>query len=137
MSFRTVPIGIAYIDLGDQVKNFISVPSCRYLPIFFCTGIFASIEAIRSNTVVVQQFPDQVGEVSGRIQSYTSAAMLGAPWLAAVVIPHVSLPLLLIGDGVLGFIALALVAGRFRALAGRATGGADDAVIARPPQTPA
>ena len=130
-------IAACFVLLGLAFLLPLSLATYAAGAIFFCTGIFASIEAIRSNTVVVQQFPDQVGEVSGTIQSYTSAAMLAAPWLAAAVIPHVSLPLLLIGDGVLGFIALALVAARFRALAGRATGGADDAVIAAPPQTPA
>lgn len=78
-------------------------------PLFFCTGVFASIEAIRSNTVIVQQFGQSVGAVSGTVQSYQSAAMLIAPWLGAAVIPHVSTSGLFIGTGGLGFLILLLV----------------------------
>jgi MFS family permease len=78
--------------------------------LFFCTGVFASVEAIRANTVVVQAFPAAVGEVTGRLQSLQSSAMLIAPWLAALAIPHVSASMLFIGDGATAFVAVLLVA---------------------------
>lgn len=78
--------------------------------VFFCTGFFASIEAIRSNTVIVQRFAARAGEVSGRVQAWTSAAMLVSPWVAALVIPYWSLSTVLLVDGVLGVVAVAVFA---------------------------
>lgn len=90
--------------------------------VFFCTGVFASIEAIRSNTVIVQSFGSNIGEVSGKVQSYTSAAMLGSPWAAAVVIPYLTLPALLVLDGLIGVLVLAFVFARYRSTASRRIG---------------
>ncbi len=89
--------------------------------VFFCTGVSASIEAIRSNTVLVQHFAGRTGEVSGQLQAYSSAAMLAAPWAAALVMPFVPLPLLLWLDGSVAFALVAAIALKFRVKAGTQT----------------
>lgn len=82
--------------------------------LFFCTGVFGSIEAIRSNTVIVQHFPTTVGAVSAKLLAYQSAAMLAAPWVAALIIPLVSLPVLFLIDGGLALVGLTIVSVRYR-----------------------
>jgi len=83
-------------------------------PLFFCTGIFGAIEAIRSNTVIALHFPSTVGTVSATIQAYQSAAMLTAPWLAALIIPYLSMPTLFIADGAVALAGLTIVSIRFQ-----------------------
>jgi MFS family permease len=82
--------------------------------LFVCTGVFASVEAIRANTVVVQGFPAAVGEVTGRLQSLQSGAMLIAPWLAALAMPYLSTSTLFIVDGGIAFVAVLVVTLLFR-----------------------
>lgn len=82
--------------------------------LFFCTGMFGAIEAIRSNTVIVQHFPTRVGAVSAKLLAYQSAAMLAAPWVAAAIIPLVSMPVLFMIDGGLALVGLSIVSLRFR-----------------------
>jgi MFS family permease len=106
-SLSFVILGIVFL-LPAHIAQFVAGA------VFFCTGVCASVEAIRSNTVIVQHFARQAGEVSGQVGAYTSAAMLGAPWIAAFVMPHTSLPSLLILDGLVGIALLALVALMYR-----------------------
>jgi len=81
--------------------------------LFFCTGVFSAIEAIRSNTVVVQHFPSRVGAVSATIQAYQNTAMLAAPWLAALVLPYLSMSSMFVADGLLALVGLTIVSIRF------------------------
>lgn len=74
--------------------------------LFFCTGVFASIEAIRSNTVVVQEFSGTVGTATATLQAYQSGAMLMAPWIAALAVPHTSISMLFMVDGGCALLAL-------------------------------
>ncbi|MEJ2633621.1 MAG: MFS transporter, partial [Acidihalobacter sp.] len=84
--------------------------------LFFVTGVFSSVEAIRANVVVVQQFPEEVGLVTGKVGSYQSTAMLVAPWIAAAMLPHVSMSGLFILDGCIGFAVLgAITSAAYRA----------------------
>lgn len=74
--------------------------------LFFCTGVFASIEAIRSNTVVVQEFSGTVGTVTATLQAYQSGAMLMAPWIAALAVPYTTISTLFMVDGGVALLAL-------------------------------
>ena len=117
MTATTVAVfatAMSFVVLG--LVFLLPVPIAQYVAglVFFCTGICASIEAIRSNTVIVQHFETQAGEVSGKVAARTSAAMLGAPWVAALAIPYISLSSLLILDGLAGILVLALIASRYR-----------------------
>ncbi|KVE30297.1 hypothetical protein WS67_03350 [Burkholderia singularis] len=73
--------------------------------------MFSSIETIRANVVVVQQFPESVGTVSGKVSSLQSAAMLVAPWAAAGLMPYLSMSALFILDGGLGLLVLGTISG--------------------------
>jgi MFS family permease len=97
-------------------------PACA---LFFCTGILGSIEAMRSNTVIVQEFPGSVGTVTATVQFYQSAAMLIAPWLAAIAIPYLSISTLFVIDGGLALVSLAVVTLAFNKMGVRATSPAN------------
>ena len=103
-----------FIALGLAFALPVAVASYVAGVLFFCTGVFASVEAIRSSTVVVQEFPDAVGEVTSTVQARQSGAMLIAPWIAALVIPHVSMSTLFLVDGGFGLLALILATLVFR-----------------------
>jgi MFS family permease len=88
-----------FILLGLAFSLPVSLASTVAGGLFFCTGVFASIEAIRSSTVVVQHFPGAVGEVTATLNAWQSGAVLVAPWIAALVIPHVTMSTLFLADG--------------------------------------
>jgi MFS family permease len=76
---------------------------------FFLTGILSSVEAIRANTMIVKHFPENVGSVSGKVQSLQNVAMLIAPWIAATVIPLISMSALFVLAGTIALVALSLL----------------------------
>lgn len=110
-------IALCFIGLGLAFQWPIPLASFASGCLFFCTGIFSTVEAIRSNTVIVQHFPGQVGAISATVQAYQSAAMLVAPWMAALIVQWVAMSTLFIGTGLFGVVALAAVRLRFKSAA--------------------
>ncbi|MED5621285.1 MFS transporter [Ideonella sp. BN130291] len=101
--------------------------------LFFLTGLFSSVEAVRANVVIVQQFPDAVGAVSGKVSALQSVAMLAAPWVAALLLPFVSMSALFAIDGGMALLVLGVihaVAWRGRGAAPPHAGPADPAMAA-------
>jgi hypothetical protein len=105
---------VCFIALGAAFT--LARPAAEVLAglLFFATGAFATLEAIRANTVVVQGFAGQVGAVSARLAAWQSAAMLLAPWGTAALLPHLSVPALFALDGGLAFVLVVAGALFFR-----------------------
>lgn len=102
-----IAIALCFVALGFTFMLPSSIAPYVATFLFFCTGIFSATEAIRANVVVVQEFPNNAGEVTVKIGSFRSIAMLIAPWIAAIFISHmVSMPLLFIIDGDVGLVIL-------------------------------
>lgn len=102
-----IVIALCFVALGFTFMLPSSIAPYVATFLFFCTGIFSATEAIRANVVVVQEFPNNAGEVTAKIGSFRSIAMLIAPWIAAIFISHmVSMPLLFIIDGGVGLVIL-------------------------------
>ncbi|CAN5210931.1 hypothetical protein BH10PSE17_BH10PSE17_09060 [soil metagenome] len=109
-------IAACFVALGFVFRLPVAIASYGACALFFLTGAFAAVEAIRSNTVIVQRFPEAVGAVSAAVVSWQSAAMLLAPWLAAAVLPWLTMSTLFLVDGALGFLSLAAVTLWFRSI---------------------
>jgi MFS family permease len=101
-TLAVIAVALCFVALGFAFRLPPAAAPFVAGPLFFCTGVFASVEAIRSNTVIVQHFEGRAGEVSARVQAWSSAAMLAAPWAAALLIPRLTLPALMILDGAVG-----------------------------------
>jgi hypothetical protein len=111
MSTAKASMGVSLLFVGLGIafafpNNLGAAAACA---LFFCTGVLATHIAIRSNTAIALNFPGRVGEVSGEIQAWQSGAMLVAPWIAALVIPHVAVSTVFIADGAAGFLAFVAV----------------------------
>jgi len=104
-------IAVCFVALGGTFL--VAGTAAPYLAgaLFFLTGMFSSVEAIRANVVVVQQFPEAVGAVTAKVGSFQSAAMLVAPWVAAGLLPFVSMSGLFLLDGGIGLVVLIAISG--------------------------
>lgn len=76
--------------------------------LFFCTGVLGVFHASAVNTLIIKEFTN-TAEVTAMVQSWQSAAMLIAPWMAAYVIPHVSLSHLFLLDGGMAILLIGLM----------------------------
>ncbi|WP_172437636.1 MFS transporter [Acidithiobacillus marinus] len=102
-----IVIALCFVALGFTFMLPSSIAPYVATFLFFCTGMFSAIESIRANVVVVQEFPDNAGEVTAKMGSFRSIAMLIAPSIAAIFISHMaSMSLLFIVDGGVGLVIL-------------------------------
>jgi MFS family permease len=106
-----ISIAVCFVTLGGVFALPSALAPYFAAALFFLTGMFSSIESIRANVVVVQQFPESVGTVSGKVSSLQNAAMLTAPWVAAGLLPYLSMSGLFVLDGGLGLLVLATISG--------------------------
>lgn len=114
------PLRLTLLATGLTAACFIGLGFAFRLPpgltpwfaglLFFCTGLCASVQTIQSSVVVVQRFPQGVALASARMQAFQSGAMLIAPWVAALLIPHLSVSALFLLDGSFALLALLGVA---------------------------
>ncbi|MEN3110967.1 MFS transporter [Uliginosibacterium paludis] len=108
--FASGLVAVCFIGLGFAFRLPPALAPWFAGLLFFCTGLCASVQTIQSSVVVVQRFPQGVALASARMQAFQSGAMLIAPWVAALLIPHLSVSALFLLDGSVALLALLGVA---------------------------